>query len=34
LTLEGSLNARDHTGGTAPKQVRKQVRAGRKLIEE
>jgi argininosuccinate lyase len=34
LTLEGSLNARDITGGTAPAQVRRQVAAGRKLIED
>ena len=34
LTLEGSLNARDLTGGTAPAQVLKQVEAGRKLIED
>jgi argininosuccinate lyase len=33
LTLEGSLNARDHTGGTAPAQVHRQVAAGRTLIE-
>ena len=25
LTLEGSLNARNHTGGTAPQQVKKQI---------
>ena len=25
LTLEGSVNARDHFGGTAPAQVRKQI---------
>jgi argininosuccinate lyase len=34
LTLEGSLNARDITGGTAPAQVLRQVRAGRKLIKD
>ena len=34
LTLEGSLNARDLTGGTAPAQVLKQVKAGRELIGE
>jgi argininosuccinate lyase len=33
LTLEGSLNARNITGGTAPEQVRLQVRAGRELIK-
>lgn len=32
LTLEGSVNARDITGGTAPAQVLTQVRACRKLI--
>ncbi len=25
LTLEGSVNSRDHTGGTAPAQVRRAV---------
>jgi len=29
LTLEGSVNARDHLGGTAPTQVRKAVAAGK-----
>jgi len=32
LTLEGSVNARNIIGGTAPEQVRLQVTAGRKLI--
>ena len=32
LTLEGSVAARDHTGGTAPEQVRRQVAAARKRI--
>lgn len=32
LTLEGSVNARDHIGGTAPAQVRKAVARGRELI--
>lgn len=32
LTLEGSVNARDHIGGTAPAQVRKAVVRGRELI--
>ena len=32
LTLEGSVNARNIVGGTAPEQVRIQVTAGRKLI--
>ncbi|MFT0211350.1 argininosuccinate lyase [Pseudomonas sp. F1_0610] len=34
LTLEGSVNARDHIGGTAPRQVRLAVERGRKLIAE
>ncbi len=34
LTLEGSLNARNLTGGTAPEQVLRQVKAGRKLIAD
>ena len=33
LTLEGSVNARDIIGGTAPSQVRFQVQQCRKLIE-
>lgn len=32
LTLEGSVNARDHIGGTAPAQVRAAVARGRELI--
>jgi argininosuccinate lyase len=32
LTLEGSLNARDHHGGTAPIQVLKAVAAAREKI--
>jgi len=32
LTLEGSVSARDHTGGTAPNQVRKQAQRARELI--
>jgi argininosuccinate lyase len=32
LTLEGSVNARDHTGGTAPAQVRAAVARGRELL--
>lgn len=32
LTLEGSVNARDHIGGTAPAQVRKAVARGRELL--
>ncbi len=33
LTLEGSLNSRNHVGGTAPQQVRAAIRRGRKFIE-
>ena len=32
LTLEGSVNARDHIGGTAPKQVRAAVLRARDRI--
>ena len=32
LTLEGSVNARDHIGGTAPAQVRAAVQRGRELL--
>ena len=32
LSLEGSVNARNIIGGTAPQQVRKQIKACRKLI--
>jgi len=34
LTLEGSINARNITGGTAPEQVRLQVNACRELIKD
>ncbi len=34
LTLEGSLNARNITGGTAPEQVLLQVSAGRVMIRD
>ncbi|MCP4984422.1 MAG: argininosuccinate lyase, partial [Gammaproteobacteria bacterium] len=34
LTLEGSVNARNVVGGTAPAQVYLQVAAGRKLIAD
>ncbi|RLA11343.1 MAG: argininosuccinate lyase [Gammaproteobacteria bacterium] len=34
LSLEGSVNARNVIGGTAPEQVRKQVAACRKLIAQ
>ncbi|NLY12845.1 MAG: argininosuccinate lyase [Gammaproteobacteria bacterium] len=33
LTLEGSVNARNHIGGTAPAQVRAAVQRGRELLE-
>ncbi len=33
LTLEGSVNARNHIGGTAPEQVRAAVARGRELVE-
>ncbi|MEH6561356.1 MAG: argininosuccinate lyase, partial [Marinobacter sp.] len=33
LTLEGSVQARDHLGGTAPAQVRAAVGRARKLLE-
>jgi argininosuccinate lyase len=32
LTLEGSVNARDHIGGTAPKQVLAAVARGQALL--
>jgi argininosuccinate lyase len=32
LTLEGSVNARDHIGGTAPNQVREAVVRGKALL--
>lgn len=32
LTLEGSVNARDHIGGTAPNQVRAAVARGQQLL--
>ncbi len=32
LTLEGSVAARNHLGGTAPEQVRKQIRIARQLL--
>ena len=34
LSLEGSVNARNLVGGTAPEQVRIQIAAGRKLIAD
>jgi argininosuccinate lyase len=33
LTVEGSVAARDHVGGTAPAQVRKAVERARKRLE-
>ena len=33
LTLEGSVQARDHLGGTAPKQVLAAVQRGRQLLQ-
>ena len=33
LTLEGSMSARDHTGGTAPAQVRAAAIAARERLE-
>ena len=32
LTLEGSVSARNHIGGTAPNQVRKAIEVGRQLL--
>ena len=34
LTLEGSLKARNHTGGTAPNQVKKQIEFWQKRLEK
>lgn len=34
LTLEGSVRARDHLGGTAPNQVRRAIERGRTLLKE
>jgi len=34
LTLEGSISARNITGGTAPEQVRFQINAGREMIKD
>ena len=34
LTLEGSLNARDHFGGTAPKQVRRAINTARDQLAQ
>jgi len=32
LTLEGSVNARNHLGGTAPEQVRRAIAAARAAL--
>ena len=34
LTLEGSLAARDHTGGTAPQQVEAAISRARKYLAD
>jgi len=34
LTLEGSVAARDHVGGTAPNQVRAAIARLRKVLQE
>ena len=34
LTLEGSLNARDHFGGTAPKQVLRAINTARDRLAQ
>ena len=34
LTLEGSVNARNHIGGTAPAQVRLAIARGNELISQ
>jgi argininosuccinate lyase len=34
LTLEGSVAARDHIGGTAPKQVRQAIERARERLSE
>jgi argininosuccinate lyase len=34
LTLEGSVDARDHVGGTAPAQVRAAIKRGSKLLDK
>jgi len=33
LTLEGSVAARDHVGGTAPKQVRSAIERARTRLQ-
>jgi argininosuccinate lyase len=34
LKLEGSVRARNHLGGTAPEQVKKQVARWQKIVDE
>jgi argininosuccinate lyase len=34
LTLEGSVNARDHIGGTAPGQVRRAISTAREMLQQ
>jgi argininosuccinate lyase len=34
LTLEGSVNARNHIGGTAPEQVRAAIQVARSMLEK
>jgi argininosuccinate lyase len=34
LSLEGSVRSRDHTGGTAPRQVRAAIAAARRDLDE
>ena len=34
LTLEGSVNARDHFGGTAPAQVKARIAAARETLQD
>ena len=33
LSLEGSLNARNHVGGTAPEQVRAAIKNAKDLLQ-
>ncbi len=33
ISLEGSINARNHLGGTSPKQISKAIKSGRKSIK-
>jgi argininosuccinate lyase len=34
LSVEGSVAARDHIGGTAPAQVRKAIKRARKRMQD